>query len=103
MADLIDRQMAIEAVMFGSLSSSTVYGKSEQGMAAQKETVQAIRMLPSAERHGHWVLCEDQSKDDVDNGNYLYVCSNCNYSDVHAKTVDVPYCWHCGAKMDEVT
>lgn len=60
--------------------------------------------LPHADvqpvRHGHWILCEEQSKDDVDNGNYLYVCSNCNHSDIHAKTVDVPYCWHCGTRMD---
>ena len=51
-------------------------------------------------RHGHWMLYENQNQDDVNNGNYLYVCSNCNHSDVHAKTVEVPFCWFCGARMD---
>lgn len=34
-----------------------------------------------------------------DNGNAQYTCSNCKYGDEHAKTLIVPYCWHCGAKM----
>lgn len=94
------------AVLYGPLGATTIYGRTEQGMTAQKETVQAIRMLPSVEaepvRHGHWMLYENQNQDDVNNGNYLYVCSNCKHSDIHARTVDVPYCWHCGALMDEV-
>ena len=49
MDDLISRQAAIETVMFGSLGSSTVYGRSEQGMAAQKDTLLAIRMLSSVD------------------------------------------------------
>ena len=67
----------------------------------------AVEIMPSVEaepvRHGHWMPYENQNQDDVNNCNYLYVCSNCNYSDIHAKTAEVPYCWHCGAKMDEVT
>lgn len=67
----------------------------------------ALNKVPTVEaepvRHGHWILYENQNQDDVNNGNYLYVCSNCNHSDLHAKTTDVPYCWYCGAKMDEVT
>lgn len=26
----------------------------------------------------------------------------CTFSDIHAKTTEVPYCWHCGADMREV-
>lgn len=37
------------AVLYGSLGATTIYGRTEQGMTAQKETVQAIRMLPSAD------------------------------------------------------
>ena len=48
---------------------------------------------------GEWVLSERQSQADNDNGNYAYVCTNCNHTDIHAKTQKVPYCWWCGAKM----
>lgn len=33
------------------------------------------------------------------NGNAQYECSNCHYGDEHAESQEVPYCWHCGAKM----
>ena len=35
------------------------------------------------------------------NGNAHYECSNCHYGDEHAEGQEVPYCWHCGAKMKE--
>ncbi|MDD5022012.1 MAG: hypothetical protein PHR82_07820 [Endomicrobiaceae bacterium] len=47
-------------------------------------------------RHGEWI---DTGEDDG-NGNYLFHCSSCGYSDAHSKSVEVPYCWHCGARMD---
>lgn len=52
-------------------------------------------------RHGHWIQrekCEDYES----THDYRYECSNCGYSDIHDSTIEVPYCWHCGAKMDEV-
>lgn len=33
------------------------------------------------------------------NGNAQYECSNCHYGDEQAESQEVPYCWHCGAKM----
>ena len=48
---------------------------------------------------GKWLLSDLQSQDDNDNGNYAYVCTNCNHTDIHAKTQKVPYCWWCGARM----
>lgn len=50
---------------------------------------------------GEWVLSKSQNDDDVANGNYTYVCTNCQHTDIHAKTQRVPYCWYCGAKMSE--
>lgn len=50
---------------------------------------------------GTWILVDNQRREDTANGNYAYICSNCLYTDVHAKSVHVPYCWHCGAKMKE--
>lgn len=48
---------------------------------------------------GHWILSQNQDKEDTDNGNYRFECSNCGYSDTHSKATEVPYCWHCGADM----
>ena len=48
---------------------------------------------------GKWILSDLQSQADNDNGNYAYVCTNCNHTDIHAKTQKVPYCWWCGARM----
>ena len=48
---------------------------------------------------GKWLLSDLQSQADNDNGNYAYVCTNCNHTDIHAKTQKVPYCWWCGAHM----
>lgn len=50
---------------------------------------------------GHWILADEQNKEDVDNDNYRFICSECQCSDVHAKCTKVPYCWNCGARMIE--
>lgn len=50
---------------------------------------------------GRWILADNQDDEDVANGNYRYICSECGKSDVHAKTQEVPFCWHCGTKMEE--
>ena len=94
--DMISRQAAIDAVR-------SYYDECDE---REESIEERIERLPSADvqpvRHGHWILQENQNQDDVNNGNYLYICSNCKHSDIHARTVDVPYCWHCGALMDEV-
>lgn len=48
-------------------------------------------------RHGHWI-----KKDHVFYDNYRYECSECHHYDEHSESREVPYCWHCGALMDEV-
>jgi hypothetical protein len=47
-------------------------------------------------RHGKWKLIRME-----DNGDGFYTCSNCDRGDIHSPLVSVPYCWYCGAKMDE--
>ena len=98
MSDYISRQAAIEKLR-NNLTYMHTFGADR--------SITLINEVPSADvqpvRHGHWMLYENQNQDDVNNGNYLYVCSNCNYSDIHAKTVEVPFCWHCGARMDGET
>lgn len=57
-----------------------------------------LHNLPSAQpKTGKWILSDNQSREDMENGNYYYICSNCLHGDVHAKTQEVPYCWHCGS------
>ena len=50
-----------------------------------------------ARKHGHWVQVSDWDK----NGQAHFDCSVCGAGDVHADDAEVPYCWHCGAVMDE--
>ncbi len=111
--DTISRQAAIDAVHKSILDffdicdddeESPMTYKDERLLELNKAITTQIKAVPSADvqpvRHGHWMLYEAQNRDDVDNGNYLYFCSNCNHGDVHAKTVEVPFCWFCGARMD---
>lgn len=66
--------------------------------------ITVISKLPSSQperKKGRWILHENQRQEDVDNGNYLYVCSECGKSDIHAKTQEVPFCWWCGSEMRE--
>lgn len=58
--------------------------------------------LTAEPKYGHWVEAPMQRTEDLENGNKLYHCSNCNAGDLHAITQAVPYCWKCGAIMGEV-
>ena len=51
------------------------------------------------QKTGYWILADEQSKEDIENDNYRFICSECGCSDIHAKGTKVPYCWKCGAKM----
>lgn len=51
--------------------------------------------------HGHWIKRTKVHPDLLNESTYNYECSNCGYCDTHGADVKVPYCWHCGAKMDE--
>ncbi len=64
------------------------------------DAIEIIQDLTSADRpQGKWLLSDLQYQIDNDNDNYAYVCTNCNHTDIHAKTREVPYCWWCGARM----
>ena len=49
------------------------------------------------------VALKEQRREDIENGNYMYNCSNCDCGDLHSMAVNVSYCWNCGADMREVT
>ena len=63
--------------------------------------VGAIEALPSADVvqvvHAYWIQTSAKDED----GNAYYSCSNCGSGESHNPIVEVPYCWKCGAKMDE--
>ena len=46
-------------------------------------------------KHGQWIYIRDEGT------NAVYECSECQHFNIHAKSLKVPYCWFCGAKMDE--
>ena len=112
MSDLISRQAAIDALDESikrcdkALSSFEISMKDEYAVKVEKASLKHYRdileNLPSVQperKKGKWLLSDEQRREDTDNGNYLYFCSNCLRSDVHAKTQEVPYCWWCGADM----
>ena len=105
MDDLISRQDAIDALKH----NQDVYSHNFHDDPINKYTaaiiaadIDSLVNLPSAEperKRGKWILSDIQNPEDVRNGNYVYICSNCSHSDIHAKTTVVPFCWHCGADM----
>lgn len=60
-----------------------------------------VEYAPTVEerKHGHWIQVSDWDKD----ANAHFDCSVCGFGDKHGDDVVVPYCWHCGAVMDEET
>lgn len=54
-------------------------------------------------KHGHWIKRTKVNLDLLNESTYNYECSNCGHWDTHGANVEVPYCWHCGAKMDEIS
>ena len=59
----------------------------------------AMEALENERPKGCWILSKSQNKEDTDNGNYRFECSNCGCFDTHSKATEVPYCWKCGADM----
>lgn len=45
----------------------------------------------------HWIY---DGKTDED-GNLVCRCSRCEHGDRHSPGITVPYCWFCGAKMED--
>ena len=119
--DLINRQDAIDAVyerihqigyednpkvlsvrqVIRDLPSAEPYTDEEiQRMSdlEQAEIDKAYELgKESMRKKGKWIPIGDVDSDN----NQLYECNQCHKSDLHAVNVDVPYCWYCGAKMED--
>ena len=50
--------------------------------------------------HAHWID-EGEDTNDPGSGNHQYRCTNCKHGDIHREDITVPFCWFCGAVMDE--
>ena len=70
-----------------------------QGFFADR--IRDLQPVNPQPKTGHWILADEQNKEDVENNNYRYICSKCQCSDIHAKGTIVPYCWKCGRRMVE--
>lgn len=46
-------------------------------------------------KHGEWIFQRYSNL----TGNAEYECSVCHYGETHVPSVEVNYCWHCGADM----
>ena len=58
----------------------------------------AIVALKREERKkGKWILVHEADE----TGNATYECSICHRGEVHVPIVEVAYCWHCGARMEQ--
>ena len=59
-----------------------------------------IDHFPSADvapvMHGKWIETDEIPNIESDR---IYRCSVCGYADEHSPSADVPFCWHCGARM----
>lgn len=98
MDDLISRQAAIDAI--ADYLSKTTYTSSISHLNTGALILAKVPSAQSERKTGRWILYENQRQEDVDNDNYLYICSECGKSDLHAKTQKVPFCWNCGSRMD---
>ena len=67
-----------------------------------RERLHELPSVKPQEKMGHWILADEQNKEDVENDNYRFICSECQCSDIHAKGTIVPYCWNCGRRMFEL-
>ena len=103
MDDLISRSDAIGAVKEERFPIDSDYA---EGFMAALDKVEWIlkEWLPSAQperKTGRWILSDTQWQEDVDNGNYQFICSEYGKADIHSKAVVVSFCWNCGARMED--
>ena len=91
MSDTISRQAAIDAVY----KCSDIFAGDMPVMVVKADAYEALAQLPSADvapvRHGRWITTYRY-------GFPIWECSECG---TQTGTANFPYCFNCGAKMDE--
>jgi len=72
----------------------------EEGRNTIEAINRAIFALGNERPIGEWIE-EPDTLGVIEKGNAKYRCSCCGRTDIQAKSLDVPYCWFCGAEMKE--
>lgn len=102
--DAISRQALLEEIENGIKAGNYEEGYEEYPhINDMDDIIECIKYADSIQpkpKTGHWILADEQNKEDVENDNYRFICSECQCSDIHAKGTIVPYCWKCGARME---
>lgn len=78
-------------------------GTKENTLDEQKEIFDTIvNLQPTIDpvKHGKWIVKEKAYPDLPNDSDYRYECSLCGWGGQHNEKMIVPYCWHCGARMD---
>lgn len=81
-----------------ALPKYTGYALSADEVATAVENAPTIDAVPVV--HGYWIKGTKCNPELVYCSDYNWTCSVCEYMDTHNEKVEVPYCWHCGARMD---
>lgn len=68
----------------------------QQGHVTVDDILSADTIDAAPVVHGRWINREGPDED----MNVTDQCSKCWHRDTHSPTVDVPYCWFCGARMN---
>lgn len=93
--------MADGLISVDVLKSRVLQGQFKIGQDGTWYVLGLIDSMPTIEaepiRHGHWI--EEGLVDG--NQNRYCRCSECGKCDTQAISQKVPYCWWCGARMDE--
>jgi Zn finger protein HypA/HybF involved in hydrogenase expression len=71
-------------------------GNTQEMYDALELAIKALEERPT----GEWIE-EPDTLGVIEKGNAKYRCSCCGRTDIQAKSLDVPYCWFCGAEMVE--
>lgn len=104
MAEYIERDAAIETAV--DYRIDVIENEYDRGyQIAVQDIAKGLNAIPAADVapvvHGRWIQLERIRDRFVDEGHdFKYECSECSYEDIHSENIEVPYCWHCGAKMD---
>lgn len=99
---LIDKEATLKLLQehkYKEVSTGVIGDGIKAGYDAAMIVISNYATVIEERKHGHWVQVSDWDK----NGQAHFDCSVCGAGDVHADDAEVPYCWHCGAVMDEVT
>lgn len=97
MMRLIDAEAKIKMLLFDEMYEEQITREMTVEEALDLYTEDGCPTTVDAEpvRHGHWIKV---------GGSFFgvprYECSVCHYTDEHNESREVPYCWQCGARME---